>query len=112
MRKYLLLLLFPMLLSCSSTGGLITVPKTPEEKAVAGFIALDEITKGAKQALNAKKISGADAQHVLTTVRTTRQGIDVGLQLAKVDPKAADAKIAAQMAIIKVLEDYLATKGN
>ena len=112
MRKFFLSLLLPCLMACSSSGGLVTAPTTPEQKVATAYVTLDQLTIAATQAVKAKKLSSADGQHVLDSVKLSQQGVDIARDLAKVDPKAADAKITAELAIIKALEDYLASKGQ
>lgn len=112
MKRFFLSLLLPCLVACSSTGSLVTAPQTPQQKVAVAYVTLDQLTVAATQAIRAQKLSSADGQHVADSVKVSRQGVDIARDLVKIDPKAADAKITAQLAIIKALEDYLASKGQ
>lgn len=105
-----ILLLMIAAVACAQLG--LPTPQTPEQKILAGYATADSVNRSATTLLNAKKISSADAQHVLESTRGARQGLDIARQLAKVDPKAADSKLQAQMLILKALQDYLAAKGG
>ena len=111
MRKYAatFLLLF-IVAACAQLG--LETPQTPEQKVAAGYATATAINQSATSLLNAKKISSADAQHVLDSTRNARAGLDIAKTIAKVDPKAADAKIQTQLAILNALNSYIASRGK
>jgi hypothetical protein len=98
------------LVACAQLG--LVGPQTPEQRVAAGYATAEAVNRTATQLLNAKKISSVDGQNVLNTTRAARQGLDVARSLTKIDPKSATAKIEAQQAILKALQEYLATRGG
>jgi hypothetical protein len=108
MRKYAatLLLLF-IVAACAQLG--LETPQTPAQKILAGYATAEAINRSTTALLNAKKISSDDGQHVLDSTRSARKGLDIAKTL---DPKAADAKIQAQQAVLKALQDYITSKGG
>jgi galactitol-specific phosphotransferase system IIB component len=110
MRKYAALFLLYFVSSCAQLG--LETPQTPDQKVAAGYATAAAINQSATALLNAKKISSDDAQHVLDSTRSARSGLDIARTMTKVDPKGADAKIAAQIAILNALNAYLASKGR
>jgi len=107
MRKYAGLFLLYFVAACAQLG--LQTPQTPDQKVAAGYATAAAINQSATALLNAKKISSDDAQHVLDSTRSARSGIDIARTMAKTDPKAADAKLQAQIAILNALNAYLAT---
>lgn len=107
MRKYAFtaVLLF-FVAACAQLG--LQTPQTPEQKVAAGYATADGINRSATALLNAKRISSADAQHVLEATRSARTGLDLARPMMKIDPKGADAKIQTQLAILNALNAYLA----
>lgn len=97
------------LVSCAQLG--ITTD-TPEKRLAVGYVTATSVNQAAVALGKQGKLSSADAQHVLDSTRAATRGLDVARDLLKADPKAADAKLQAQMVILKALEDYLALKGG
>jgi len=109
MRKYAYtFVLLYLVAACAQIG--LSTPQTPDQRVAAGYGTAAAINQSATALLNSKKISSDDAQHVLDSTRSARAGLDIARGMTKTDPKAADAKIQAQIAILNALNAYLASQ--
>jgi hypothetical protein len=95
--------------ACTSLGA--PQPQTFEQRAAATLIAVDGVNKAATTLLKADKISVADAKHVAAQSDTVIVGVGVARTIAATDPVAAQTKLAAGIAVLTVLQGYLASKG-
>lgn len=109
MKKHVAIFLL-FLAGCAVLG--LEAPATPESKAIAIDATATAVNQTATTLLDAKKISSNDAQNVLDSTRAARRGVDIARALAKVDPKAATAKLQAQQEILRALQAYLKQKGG
>ena len=103
---FLLGIIVSILVACSTLG--LEGPKSPAEKIAAGYATAEAVNRTASQLLREKKISSGDAQNVLSTTQSVRQGLDLARTL---DPKAADTKIQTQLEMLRLIQKYLAERG-
>ncbi len=94
--------------ACTQLG--LEKPQTPDQRIAAAYATADAINRSATSLLKAQRITSQDAQHVLDSTRTARTGIDLARSIGPIDPKAADAKIRTQIAILNALNLYLQQK--
>jgi hypothetical protein len=88
------------------------VPQTFNERLAAGYKTVETVADTAITLRTAGKITQADARNVAATNDTALAALDVTKGLSKTDLTAADAKLAATLAILTQLQAYLAAKGK
>lgn len=98
-----------LLVGCASLG--MQAPDTFNKKVAAAVTTVQTVADSAAAALAAGKLSKSDATNVVTTARAALNAIDVAEGLHSTDPKAADDKLAATLAILQALSAYLAAQG-
>lgn len=107
--RFLLFVLF-MVASCAQLG--LPTAQSFEEKLTAAYATVESVNKTATSLLNDKKITSADAQHILEQTRNARAGLDVARSLRKADPTGADGKLTAMRTALTALQAYLTSKGK
>jgi hypothetical protein len=104
-------MLAALLLSACAALGLST-PETFNQRALAATGTSQAILRTAIDMRAAGKLSDADRDNVVATVRTAEQGIDLAATIAKTDAPAGTARLQASIAVLNALSAYLATKGT
>ena len=96
------------LAGCAQLG----LTKAPDfrESALIATNLVDEVTKGATDALRAKQISSSDAENVLKTTDLGSAGIAVARQVFSVQPAAGQAKLQSVIVTLTGLQAYLALR--
>lgn len=102
------LLLVALLIGCTQLG--LPTAQSFEEKLIAGYATVESLNKTATSLLNAKKITSADAQHILDQTRNAKAGLDVARAIHAIDPTGADSKITALRTALVALQSYLTSK--
>jgi hypothetical protein len=87
-------------------------PETTTQRIALAVASTNEIERQTVALLDAGALTAADGRNVRETTRALREGIDVARELVnvKADPKAADAKLAATTAGLRLLQRYLAER--
>lgn len=104
--------------ACAQLG--LQTPQTFDQKLAAGYVTVQTVAETATAAYTAGKLKEADRTNVVTTTRAAITGLDLAKTTrdALCPPAAgptctapaADAKLAATMAILTALQAYLATQ--
>jgi hypothetical protein len=98
------------LTACSSLG--LTSPETFNQKALAAQNTVTAIASSALTLRQAGKLSDADRDNVVTTLRSAQQGIDLATLIYKQDPAGGMTKLDTTITVLSALQAYLATKGK
>lgn len=109
MKRFLLTILFAVLSGCAAIG--MAPADTFAKKVAAADVTVQTVADGAAAALAAGKITKEEAASVSKTARKALAAIDAAESLHATDPKAAEDKLAATLAILNALSAYLATQG-
>ena len=99
-----------LLAGCAQLG--LPTAQTFSEKLSAGYAAVTAVNNNAALLLETKKITSADAMHILEQTKNARMGLDVARNMAAVDPKSADSKVDAIRIALQAASAYLAKKGT
>jgi hypothetical protein len=100
--------LLALLTACGSMG--VPKPETFNEGVVAAYSAVTSARTVASTLLSAGKITRDDAINIQRQADRAREAIDVARALHDVDSVAAQDKLSATIAILQVLNDYLASR--
>lgn len=84
---------------------------TFNKKMAATYITVQTIADATTAGVKAGKISKADGANVAAQANAALQALDVARALYSSDPKAADDKLVATVAILQALQAYLGTLG-
>ena len=95
--------------ACAQLG--VPAADTFNKKAVAAHNTVSGIAKAATALRAAGKLSDADRDNVVATLRSAETGIDLATMIAKTNPQAGIDKLSATVAVLSALQAYLATKG-
>lgn len=95
--------------ACSALG--VQAPQTFNAKAVAAHATVEGLAKSALALRAAGKLSDADRDNIVATLRSAESGIDLATLVAKNDPAGGMTKLDASIAVLTALQTYLATKG-
>jgi len=104
----------PLALSGCAGGISGIVAPTPAGVNAKVGVALSTVTEARELltiAVNADKVSAADATNLREQLNTARAGIDTAQALLKTSPADADARLAVASAAITAVRNYLVTKG-
>jgi hypothetical protein len=93
--------------ACQSVGDLDTFNK----RMATAYTTVQAVADGAAAAKTAGKLTPADVTNVVNTSRAALAALDVANNLHTTDPKTADDKLAATMAILVALQTYITTQG-
>lgn len=96
--------------ACTTLG--ISQPTTFNQKAVAAHATVEGVAKTAASLRATGKLSDADRDNVVASLRSAEMGIDIATMAAKTDPVAGATKLDASIAVLTALQTYLATKGG
>ena len=94
---------------CAQLG--VQAPQTFNQKAVAAHGTVEGIAKTALTLYQSGKLSDSDRANVVSTLRSAEQGISLATIVSKTDPAGGLTKLDASIAVLTVLQTYLATKG-
>ena len=108
--QYLLALLMVLLSACSSMGALPA--DTFNKKLLAGYSTVEVLAKSAATLRAAGRLSDADRDNVVDTLRNATAGLDLAAQVGNADPAAGMTKLNATLSVLTALQAYLATKGG
>lgn len=95
---------------CAQLG--VSAPATFKQKEVAAHATVEGIAKTALTLRMAGKLSDADRDNVVATLKSAEAGIDLAVMAAKTDPVAGATKLDTSIAVLTALQTYLATKGG
>ena len=105
LAAYRFMFVLALLAGCASLG--LPTPQTFSEKLTAAYGAVEVVNNTAVTLLDAKKITSADGEHILTTSQQARIGLDIARTMAKTDPAAADSKVTAIKTALTAVQTYL-----
>ncbi len=108
MKRLILIACMAILTACASLG--MQTPDTFNKRAAAAYATVQTVADSATAAVNAGKLSKADATNVVTTSRTALAAIDVATSLHATNPQAGEDKLASTLSVLNALSAYLATK--
>lgn len=103
------LLIITMLAACAQLG--MQTPATFNQRVAAGYTTVQTVAESATVALQAGKLSRADAANIVTTSRTALDGLAVAQTLHAGNAAAGEDRLAVTLAILQSLQAYLATHG-
>lgn len=85
---------------------------TFNKKAIAAHNTVAAIAKTATTLRQAGKLSDADRDNIVATLKSAEAGIDLATLAAKTDSTAGMTKLDTSIAVLTALQTYLLTKGN
>ena len=86
-------------------------PSGPNSNTAIALTSVTTTRELLTAAVNADKISAADAENLRTQLNAARAGIDVAQSLYKTDPSGGDARLAISRAAIDAVRAYLIKQG-
>jgi hypothetical protein len=104
----LLVLAMALFAACSTLG--VSSPDTFNKKALAAHGTVTAIANSALTLRAAGKLSDADRDNVVSTLRAAESGIDLATLTAKTDTAAGSTKLDASIAVLSALQAYLLAK--
>ena len=107
---YLALVLAVVLAACASLG--VQAPATFNQKVLAAHATVTAIANSAGTLRATGKLSDADRDNVVSTLRSAEAGIDLAVTTYKANPPAGGDKLTATITVLTALQAYLATKGT
>lgn len=110
LRPFQWVFLALVLSACTQIG--LSPPETFNQKALAATKVSQAIASTAISLRAAGKLSDADRDNIVATLRTAEQGIDLASISFKTDPAAGMTKLDASIAVLTALQAYLAAKGG
>lgn len=108
MRMGMATLALVALVACQTLG--VPNPKTFNERLAAGYTTVTTVRNVATDLLDTRVISVKDAQNVQNQANYAREGLDLAREIHTATPAAAEDKLKTTQAVLRVLQDYLATK--
>ena len=101
-----------LLIGCAGPNAIVQkVPDGPNAKISAALVSVTTARDLLTVAVNADKVSSADAQNLRMQLNTARASIDVAQDLFKTNPAGGDARLTAATAAINAVRAYLLTQG-
>jgi len=110
LNLYLALVLAFMLAACSNLG--VQAPATFNQKVLAAHGTVTAIANTASTLRASGKLSDADRDNIVSTLRSAEAGIDLAVLTFKTNPQAGGDKLTATITVLTALQAYLATKGS
>ena len=110
LNLYFALVLAFVLTACASLG--VQAPATFNQKALAAHATVTAIANSAATLRTAGKLSDADRDNVVSTLRSAEAGIDMAVLTYKTNAQAGSDKLTATITVLTALQTYLATKGT
>lgn len=101
-------LIFVALSACAALG--VPTPSSFNEREAAAISTATGTLSTARGLLSANKIAPKDAENAIKQADTFMEAITVAETLHATDPRAAEDKLAATIASLNSLRDYLATR--
>lgn len=108
MKRLFLILATALLTACAQLG--VPAADTFNKKAVAAHNTVTAVAKAATTLRAAGKLSDADRDNVVATLRSAETGIDLATMVAKTDAPAGMTKLDTSIAVLTALQTYLLTK--
>ena len=99
-----------VLAACANLG--VQAPATFNQKVLAAHATVTAIANSATSLRAAGKLSDADRDNVVSTLRSAEAGIDLAVLTYKTSPQAGGDKLTATITVLTALQAYLATKGT
>ena len=100
------------LIGCAGPNSIVQkVPDGPNAKISVALASVTTARDLLTAAVNADKVTSADAQNLRVQINTARAGIDVAQDMFKTNPAGGDARLAAASAAISAVRAYLLTQG-
>lgn len=110
LNLYFALVLAFVLAACTGLG--VQSPATFNQKVLAAHSTVTAIANSASTLRAAGKLSDADRDNVVSTLRSAEAGIDLAVLTHKTNPQAGGDKLTATITVLTALQAYLATKGT
>ena len=102
-----------LLIGCSGMNSVLQpLPDGPNAKVAAALSSVTTARELLAVAVNADKISAADADNLRMQINTARSGIDLAQTAFKTDMAGGDARLSAARAAIDGVRAYLISKGT
>lgn len=109
-RTLVLALLAFALVACASVG--VQAPATFNQKVLAAHSTVTAIANSASTLRATGKLSDADRDNVVSTLRSAEAGIDLAVLTYKTNSQAGGDKLTATITVLTALQTYLASKGT
>lgn len=97
-----------LMIGCATLG--VPTPQTFSEREAAAISTATATLSTARGLLSANKISQKDAANTIKQADNLMEAVNVAETLHASDPRAAEDKLAATIASLNLLRDYLATR--
>jgi hypothetical protein len=97
------------LTACAQLG--MQPADTFNKRVAAAYTTVQTVADAAAAGVKAGKISPADQANVVATARQSVAAITVAENIHSSNPQAGEDKLAATLAILTALQQYLATQG-
>ncbi len=110
LNLYFALVLAFVLAACANLG--VQSPATFNQKVLAAHATVTAIANSASTLRAAGKLSDADRDNVVASLRSAEAGIDIATMTYKTNAQAGADKLAATITVLTALQTYLATKGT
>jgi uncharacterized protein YfiM (DUF2279 family) len=110
MRYNLVLFVAALLVACAQMG--VPTPDTFNAKLAVGIGTVTELRQAATTLVLAHKISPDDADNVLKQTDNAAAGLTIARAMSTTDQTAANAKLAASVAVLTAIKAYLASQGS
>lgn len=95
----------PFLTGCPGIG--LVAPQGFDESVVAGYQAVASASNLVGEALDAGKISPADARNAHEQLTNVKEGIDIAAEMHLTNAPAGEARLKAVLAGLDALDAYL-----
>ena len=108
LHLFLAAFVLALLTVCASLG--IPDADTFNKKAMVAHGTVAAIAKSATSLRAAGKLSDADRDNIVATLKNAEMGIDMATMVGKTDPAAGVTKLDTSIAVLTALQAYLLTK--
>lgn len=99
-----------LLAACQTLN--LNAPKSFNEKSQDGYAAVTAIANTAATLYAAGTITDKDAQNVVSTATSVKDGLDIARQVHSTNPTAGDDKLAAAIQALTALQNYLVSRSK
>ncbi|HEU4600513.1 MAG TPA: hypothetical protein VFS24_01025 [Steroidobacteraceae bacterium] len=97
-----------LLVACQTIN--LNAPKSFNAKLQDGYTAVTAVVTTASTLYAAGKLSDADKANLVQMAQTAKDGLDIARQVHSTDPQAGDDRLAAVIAGLTALQNYLLTR--
>jgi hypothetical protein len=109
-KAWLAALSLMILMGCAQLG--VPAADSFNKKALAAHQTVTAIAQTATTLRQAGKLSDADRDNIVATLKGAEAGIDLATLAAKTNADAGATKLDASIAVLTALQTYLLTKGK